>query len=58
MTNGMLLPDGTPVRWKAPVASVSPAAIGWPETCALHLSQETPSGMVSRAAFGTYTVTL
>ena len=28
MTSGMLVPDGTPVRWNAPVASVSPAATG------------------------------
>ena len=28
ITSGMLVPDGTPVRWKAPVASDSVAAIG------------------------------
>jgi hypothetical protein len=58
MTSGKSAPQGTLLRTKWPLESVSAVAMGWPDTWASQEVQVAPDGMESSEAFGMETITL
>jgi hypothetical protein len=58
MTSGKSTPQGTLLRTKCPLASVSAEAMGWPDTWPSQVEQVTPVAIGSSAALGMDTITL